>query len=116
MCAGERRDRAVQALHDAGADGLATRFAAATTLPELRDLVTETDDATFEGTAAALAADTAQFTLTGPLTEAPFISACSAGHIEAGPGGAQADFDQGYAQERAFQSAWLIERLALVTD
>jgi hypothetical protein len=106
----------VEALQGAGAGAPASRFASATTLAELSSLLGETDDATFEGTAAALAADTAQFALNGPITEAPFTGACSAGHVAAGLAGAQADFDRGYAEERTFQSAWLVERLGLVGD
>jgi hypothetical protein len=116
LCAWRSRDRAVRALRHAGAGGLAARFAAATTLSELSGLLEETDDSSFAGTAAALAADTARFALSGPLTEAPFIAACSAGHLEAGQVGGQADYDRGYAGERAFQSAWLIERLGLAAD
>jgi hypothetical protein len=116
VCAWRARDRAVEALQGAGAGGAASRFAAATTLAELRNLLGEADDATFEGTAAALAADTAHFVLRGPITEAPFTGACSAGHLAAGPGGAQADFDRGYADERRFQSAWLVAHLGLVED
>jgi hypothetical protein len=114
VCAWRARDRAVEALQAAGAGGEASRFASATSLAELRNLLGETDDATFEGTAAALAADTAQFAVNGPITEAPFTGACSAGHFAAGLGGAQADFDRGYAEERSFQSAWLVERLGLI--
>jgi hypothetical protein len=116
VCAWRARDRAVAALQAAGAGGSASRFASATTLAELIGLLGETDDATFEGTAAALAADTAHFALNGPITEAPFTGACSAGHLAAGLGAAQADFDRGYAEERTFQSAWLVERLGLVVD
>jgi hypothetical protein len=116
VCAWRARDRAVEALQGAGAGDPASRFASATTLAELRNLLGEADDATFEGTAAALAADTAHFALSGPITEAPFTGACSAGHLAAGLGGAQADFDRGYAEERSFQSAWLVERLGLVGD
>jgi hypothetical protein len=116
VCAWRARDRAVEALQAAGAGGPASRFASATTLADLSNLVGETDDATFEGTAAALAADTAHFALNGPITEAPFTGACSAGHVAAGLGGAQADFDRGYAEERTFQSAWLVEHLGLVGD
>jgi hypothetical protein len=114
VCAWRARDRAVEALQGAGAGGPASRFASASSLAELSSLLLETEDATFEGTAAALAADTAQFALSGPITEAPFTGACSAGHFAAGLGGAQADFDRGYAEERTFQSAWLVERLGLV--
>jgi hypothetical protein len=73
------------------------------------------DDASFARTAAALAVDTAAFVLSGPLTEAPFIGACSAGHDHAGAGGDQAAFDAGYDAERAFQSGWLIDQLGLAT-
>jgi hypothetical protein len=114
VCAWRARDRAVEALRAAGAGRSASRFASATTLAELTNLLGDADDATFEGTAAALAADTAHFALNGPITEAPFTGACSAGHLAAGLGGAQADFDRGYAEERTFQSAWLVERLGLV--
>jgi hypothetical protein len=116
VCAWRARDRAVESLQGAGASGQAARFAAATTLAELSSLLGVTDDATFEGTAAALAVDTAQFAISGPITEAPFTGACSAGHLAAGLGGAQADFDRGYAEERTFQSAWLAERLGLAAD
>jgi hypothetical protein len=116
VCAWRARDRAVQALQNASARRLASRFAAARTLSDLRGLVGETDDSTFEGAAAALAADTAQFAMSDPGPEAPFIAACSAGHTQAGPAGGQADFDRGYATERACQSAWLVERLGLAAD
>jgi hypothetical protein len=91
VCAWRARDRAVPALHPAGTHSPASRFAAAATLTELRDLLGQTDDSSFAGTAAALAADTARFALSGPITEAPFIGACSAGHIQAGPVGGQAE-------------------------
>jgi hypothetical protein len=114
VCAWRARDRAVEALRGAGAGGPASRFASAASLAELANLLADTNDATFAGTAAALAADTAQFALTGPITEAPFTGACSAGHFAAGLDGAQTDFDRGYAEERAFQSAWLVECLGLI--
>jgi hypothetical protein len=110
------RDRAVEALQGARADGPASRFASVASLADLMSLLGETDDGTFEGTAAALAADTAQFALSGPITEAPFTAACSAGHLAAGLDGGQADFERGYEEERTFQSDWLVERLGLVRD
>jgi hypothetical protein len=116
VCAWRARDRAAPAPLNAGAPSLASRFAAATTLTELRGLLGQTDDASFASTAAALAADTAQFALSGPLTAAPFIGACSAGHTEAGPVGGQADHDRGYAQEWASQSTWLVQNLGLAAD
>jgi hypothetical protein len=116
VCAWRARDRAVQALQHAGARRLASDCAAATTLSDLRGLLGGIDDATFDGAAAALAADAAAFAMSRPGPEAPFVAACSAGHMEAGSGGGQADFDRGYATERAFQSTWLIERLGLAPD
>jgi hypothetical protein len=116
VCAGRARDRAVDALRAAGAAGLADRFAAARELDALRALAADVDDSTFASTAAALAVDTARFAIRGPITEAPFIGACSRGHVEAGPDGDRAAFEAGFAAERAFESAWLVERLGLAVD
>jgi hypothetical protein len=116
VCAWRARDRAAHALHKAGAQVLASRFAAATNLSEVKGLLGETDDSRFEGTAGALAADTAQLALDRMIPGAAFTSACSAGNIEADPAGEQADFERGFAEERAFQSAWLVQRLELASD
>ncbi len=113
VCAWRCRDRAVTALQAASEDELAFRFAAAATLEELRRLLSAVDDSTSTGTAAALAADAAKFAITGPITEAPFIGACSAGHAAAGLDGDQSVFDAAYAEERAWQSAWLAATLHL---
>jgi hypothetical protein len=91
-------------------------LAAATNLSEVKGLRGETDDSSFEGTAGALAADNAQLALNGTILGAAFTGACSAGNIEAGPAGEEADFDRGFAGERAFQSAWLVQRLELASD
>lgn len=103
------RDRAVGVL-----DGeLAGRFAAASTLDELLALGGDVDDSTFERTAAALAVDAAHFAIHGKPAQSPFVAACSAGHVAAGPEGDRDRYDEGYAAERAFQSSWLAERLSL---
>jgi hypothetical protein len=104
------RDRAVTALGDekAGRD-----MAAATSLADVGVLGASADEATFGGRAAALASDAAYSALHGPASAAPFVAACSAGHLAAGPDGDQVAFDGGYAAERAFQSAWLADRLGL---
>jgi hypothetical protein len=73
----------------------------------------DVDDSSFERTAAALAVDAAHFALHGIPAQAPFVAACSAGHVAAGPDGDRARYDEGYAEERAFQSAWLAGRLSL---
>jgi hypothetical protein len=107
------RDRAVAVLGAEGGTELADRFAEATTLDELAALGGNADESMFGGAAAALAADAAHFALHGLPAQSPFVAACSAGHVAGGPDGDQAAYDQGYAAERAFQSAWLTERLAL---
>jgi hypothetical protein len=104
------RDRAVSGLGDRDS---ARRLAAATTLTEVAALGAGEDEATFGGRAAVLAADAAYVALHGTAPQAPFVAACSAGHLAAGPDGDQAAFDEGYAAERAFQSAWLADRLGL---
>lgn len=107
------RDRAVGALRSQGSADVAGRFGAASTLDELAALGAAADESTFAGAAAALAADAAHFALHGLPAQAPFVAACSAGHVAGGRDGDQATYDEGYAAERAFQSAWLSERLAL---
>jgi hypothetical protein len=107
------RDRAVAALRSEGSAELADRSAAASTLDGLAALGADADESTFAGGAAALAADAAHFARHGLPAQAPFVAACSAGHLAGGPDGGQAGYDEGYAAERAFQSAWLSERLAL---
>lgn len=108
------RDRAVAVLEtEAGAD-LVDRFSGASTLDELAALGEVADESTFAGGAAALAVDAAHFALYGLPAQAPFVAACSAGHVAGGPDGERAAYDQGYATERVFQSAWLSERLTLV--
>jgi hypothetical protein len=116
VCAWRARDRAVRALRAAGQGDLAGQFAAAATLDQLAALGAQVDDSTFARAAAALAADTARFAITGPITEAPFIGACSAGHTAAGMDGEQIVFDTAYADERVFESLWLVERLGLTAQ
>jgi hypothetical protein len=103
------RDRAVGVL----TGELRGRFAASSTLEDLLALGGDVDDTTYERTAGALAVDAAHFALHGNPAQSPFVAACSAGHISAGLEGDRARYDEGYAAERAFQSAWLAERLSL---
>lgn len=63
--------------------------------------------------AAALTVDAAKASLTGEPAESPFVAAYSAGHAAAGVAENQARFDEGFGTERAFQSAWLGDRLQL---
>jgi hypothetical protein len=107
------RDRAVTVLRAVGDHHLADRFAAVATLAELAALGEVSDESSFAGTAAALATDAAHFALHGDHSQSPFVAACSAGHVASGRGGDQAAYDSGYAAERAFQSAWLSDRLSL---
>ena len=72
------------------------------------------DESTFAGGAAALPVDAAYFAGDDLPAQSPFVAACSVGHVAGGPDGDQAVYDEGYAAERAFQSAWLTDRLALV--
>jgi hypothetical protein len=106
------RDQLVELAGRHGADELARRFAAATTLAELSAARRDVTDDPYLYTAAALASDTASFS--DRPREGLFVAACFSGHVAAGAGGDQAAYDEGYAGERAFQSAWLTERLQLV--
>jgi hypothetical protein len=119
VCAWRARDRAIDILKAQRADELASRLAGARALSELAELEGDVelggdvDESSAGGIAAGLAADTASFALRGPITEAPFIGACSAGHAAAGMHGDQAAFDAAFAEERAFESSWLATRLGL---
>jgi hypothetical protein len=106
------RHRAIEILRAGDEHELADRVSGAS-LEQLAALRRDADEASFERCAAALAFDAARFTLRGPPPEALFVAACSAGHAAAGPGGDQVGYDGGYAAERAYQSAWLRDRLAL---
>jgi hypothetical protein len=115
------RDRAVSALRASGTAAevtLAERLEALGQLAELAATGADLDEATPARAAAALAADAAHFALRGEPTESPFVAACSAGHCaalvhEADEAAGRAAYDAGFAAERAFQSAWLAERLGL---
>lgn len=108
------RARAVEALRASGAAAVADGFAAVATLDELRALGGGVDEASFAGTVAALAVDAAHFAINGVHAQTPFVAACSAGHLAAGPRGDQDAFDAGYQSERDFQSNWVAARLNLV--
>lgn len=107
------RDRAVAVLRDEGDTTLADRFAAATTMPELAALVPTTGSSTFGRLVAGLAADVADDTLNGTPAQAPFVAACLAGTLAAGPDGDAAAYEAGIAAERVAQSRWLVDRLGL---
>jgi len=62
--------------------------------------------------AVGLVADAAFFA-DQHICHAPFISACAAGHAAAQPAGGRDDWRAGLEAERAWQSAWLVERLNL---
>ena len=101
------RDRAVTALRAEGRDQLADRLAECTTLAALEALGAEVPDDGSRGSQAALmAVDGAHFAPDGPIEHSPFIASNSAGY-------AAEDFDTGFAVERGFQSAWLVDRLGL---
>lgn len=106
------RDRAIAVLRAAGEHDRADRLLYAS-LADLAALRRGADDSTFERCAEALLFDAARFTLRASLPEALFVAACSAGHQAAGADGDRASYDAGYAAERAHQSAWLVDRLAL---
>lgn len=109
------RDRAVAVLGVGANDerDLAVSLAAVSSLADLQRFGDRCDESTFAGRAAALAVDAAHFAVHGTHAQAPFVAACSAGHVAAGPSRDQAGFDAGYAAERRFQSDWLARRLRL---
>jgi hypothetical protein len=113
ICAWRACDRAVIACRAEGAQATAELLARASTLEALVTLDGGLDDTTAAGTATGLAVDAARFALRGPISEAPFVASCSAGHLAAGLNGDQGVFDAAYVEERAFQSSWLAARLAL---
>jgi len=107
------RDRAVEALRVSGDNAVADRFMAAGTLDAMLALGGSAHDASFSGSIAALAVDAAHFAINGVHAQTPFVAACSAGHLAAGPEGDQDAFDAAYQSERDFQSSWLTARLDL---
>lgn len=112
------RDLAVPALRHGGHDELADQFARCTTIDALaalrRTSFEAVDQSTVAGPAATLAADAASLLERGAPSEAPFVACCAAAHAAVGGAGGRAEYDAAYASERAFQSTWLTERLALV--
>ncbi|MGI9052794.1 MAG: hypothetical protein ACR2HQ_09125 [Ilumatobacteraceae bacterium] len=107
------RDRAVAISRAADGPATADRFEAAVTLDDLAAVGTDLTDDTFDGRAGLLADDAAHFAMHGEHPQSPFVATCSAGHAAAGLAGDQGRYDEGSAAERAFQSAWLAERLSL---
>ena len=70
-------------------------------IPEAPDVGVAVDDQRFEQSPAATAANLA------------FVTAHAAGLEAAVESGDQADYASGFAAERAWQLAWLVERLEL---
>jgi hypothetical protein len=104
-CAWRARDRAVQALTRAGrlheADRLATCATLDDTLVATRQLADDIPEARISLT---IAGDGAFRALTGAPPTSAYIAAHAAMRL---------DGTAGYAAERAWQSAWLVERLGL---
>jgi hypothetical protein len=65
-----------------------------------------------EHVAVGLVADAAHFA-TEHICHAPFISACAAGHAASARTGRRDDWRAGLVAERAWQSAWIAQRLEL---
>ena len=68
---------------------------------------------TAEHVAVGLVVDAAHF-VTAPICHAPFISACAAGHAASARSGRRDDWRAGLVAERAWQSAWIADRLELL--
>jgi hypothetical protein len=104
-CAWRARDRAVQALTRTGHAAAAERLGACATLDDAqtvaRELAAELPDARISLT---IAGDGAFRALTGAPPTSAYIAAHAAMRL---------DGADGYATERAWQSAWLVQRLGL---
>jgi hypothetical protein len=107
-CASRARDRAVQALGQAGhpreAEELATRSTLDDVLLSARRLAKDTPDTRISLT---IAGDSAESALAGAAPASAYIAAHAAMRLD-GPAG--------YASERAWQTRWLVERLGLNPD
>jgi len=116
-CAWRARDHAVTVLDQSDHSSWERQLRDAGTIEELADLgrrvAGDLGGDTVPGCAAALAGDAARLALTDQITEAPFISACAAGHAATRQGGTRDDFDRAYTAERAAQSEWMSTRLEL---
>jgi hypothetical protein len=111
------RDHAVTVLDQTVDSSWERQLRDAGTVGELADLgrraAGDLGGETVPGCAAALAADAARMALTDHIAEAPFISACAAGHAATRQAGTREDFDRAYTTERAAQSEWVSTRLDL---
>lgn len=114
------RDLAVDALRNAGLHEAAARFTGCSTIEDLSALrrwsFDNIDQDSFAGPLATFAADAARFVDHGAPAEAPFVACCAAGHVATLGDATRQSYDDGYGRERAFQSAWLVERLGLASD
>lgn len=80
--------------------------------PAARAALAALEPGTTEHVAVGLVADAAHFA-TEHICHAPFISACAAGHAASARTGSRRDWRAGLVAERAWQSAWIAERLQL---
>lgn len=116
MAAWRTRDLAVAALADQNRDDLAGRFRNAVDLDQLAALApdaAELGDQTPLGRAMALAADGGHFAANGQPAQAPFVAAVASGQAAIRETGNDNAFDNAFAAERRYQSAWITERLNL---
>jgi hypothetical protein len=104
------------ALTVGGADAPMDALAACTELgglgPAARTVRAALEEGTPAEVAVGLVADAAFFA-DQHICHAPFISACAAGHAASATTGRRADWRAGFEAERAWQSAWIAERLGL---
>lgn len=104
------------ALSVAGSGPEMAALAAGQTVDEIRPAAQAALAALEEGTpahvAVGLVADAAFFA-DQHICHAPFISACAAGHAAAARSGRRDDWRAGLEAERAWQSAWIGQRLSL---
>jgi hypothetical protein len=107
-CAWRARDRAVQALTQAGSEEPASRLAACATLDEVRrdarGLAELVPDARIS---LLMASDGAVRALTAAAPTSAYIAAHAAMRL---------DGTAGYQAERSWQSRWLVDRLGLQTN
>ncbi len=107
-CAWRARDRAVQALTQAGSEEPASRLAGCATLDEVRrdarGLAELVPDARIS---LLMASDGAVRALTAAAPTSAYIAAHAAMRL---------DGTAGYAAERSWQSRWLVDRLGLQTN
>jgi hypothetical protein len=104
-CAWRGRERAVQALVRTGRTNAADELAACTTLDDVRAVTCRLADAMSDmKIILTVVGDGAASALAGDAPASAYIAAHAAKRV---------DGAEGYAAERAWQSRWLVDRLAL---